>query len=123
MIRDLLAGLAAHPQFEKLLAGLAADDRHTLSLGGLTLAAKGLILALLWQKNSQPQLILTDGNRQAESLLEAVNTFLTLLAPNSPPPPKNPPHARHPPPNHHPPNPQNNHPPHSPRKPTNPRAT
>jgi len=85
VIRDLLAGLAAHPQFEKLLAGLAADDRHTLSLGGLTLAAKGLILALLWQKNSQPQLILTDGNRQAESLLEAVNTFLTLLAPNSPP--------------------------------------
>ncbi|MFO0284072.1 MAG: hypothetical protein ACK532_19385, partial [Acidobacteriota bacterium] len=120
MIRDLLAGLAAHPQFEKLLAGLAADDRHTLSLGGLTLAAKGLILALLWQKNSQPQLILTDGNRQAESLLEAVNTFLTLLAPNSPPPPHKPPPPHPTPPQPPTPPPQKPKPPPRPKKPANP---
>ncbi|WP_238325913.1 transcription-repair coupling factor [Bryobacter aggregatus] len=82
MIADLLQSIAAKPDFRDLLARLEGEDAHTLSLGGLTLAAKGLAIALLWHRTGKNMLVLTDGNREAETLLEAVNTFLTILLPN-----------------------------------------
>lgn len=81
MIADLLRSVQDKQEFQQLLARLNNDDAHTLSLGGLTLAAKGLAVALLWQATSKTILLVTDGNREAEALLEAVNSFLTLLAP------------------------------------------
>ena len=47
MIRDLLLSVAQRDDFDKLLARFESADTHTLSLGGRTLAAKGLVLALL----------------------------------------------------------------------------
>ena len=84
MIRDLLLSVSQREDFQQLLARLESADTHTLSLGGLTLAAKGLAVALLWHKTGKTQLIITDGNREAEALLEATNSFLTLLLPNDP---------------------------------------
>src|SRR4029077_3785184 len=38
-----------------------------------------LYAVLLWQSSGRPLIIVVDGNKQAESLSEAVNTFFTLL--------------------------------------------
>ncbi len=84
MIRDLLRSVAERREFEQALEQLKSDNAQTLSLSGLTLAAKGLILALLWDSTKRPMLVVTDGNRESEGLLEAANTFLTLLDPNGP---------------------------------------
>lgn len=81
MIRSLLLSVAERREFQDVLARLAGGDDHTLSLSGLTLAAKGLVLALLWDATRRPMLVVTDGNREAEGLLEAANTFLTLIEP------------------------------------------
>ncbi|MEO5953018.1 MAG: CarD family transcriptional regulator, partial [Chloroflexia bacterium] len=81
MIRELLLSVAERREFQTVLERLKGDDAHTLTLSGLTLAAKGLILALAWDATRRPMLVVTDGNRQAEGLLEATNTFLTLLQP------------------------------------------
>lgn len=79
MIRSLLESVAEKREFEALLERLARQEEQTLSLSGLTLAAKGLVLGLLWFKTHKPMLVVTDGNREAEGLLEAANCFLTLL--------------------------------------------
>ncbi len=81
MIRDLLLTVAAKPEFQEVLERLKGADR-TISLGGLTVAAKALLLALLWNNVRQTILVVTDGNREAETLLEATNAFLTLLEPD-----------------------------------------
>jgi len=81
VIRELLLSVAARREFQEVLARLGGEDAHTLSLSGLTLAAKGLVLALTWDATQRPMLVVTDGNREAEGLLEATNTFLTLLEP------------------------------------------
>jgi transcription-repair coupling factor (superfamily II helicase) len=71
-VRDLLESLARHDAFRQLVAGFAGH-RHQ-SLSGLTLTAKAIYATLLWHATSRPQLIITDGARQAESLLEAIAT-------------------------------------------------
>lgn len=84
MIRDLLLGVAATPAFTDALTALQRPGAP-VSLAGLTPAAKGLVLALLWHHHRQPLLVIPPGNREAETLLEATNTFLTLLEPGAPP--------------------------------------
>jgi transcription-repair coupling factor (superfamily II helicase) len=81
VIRQLLNSVGERAEFAEILALLKGEDRHTLALGGLTTAAKGLMLALLWQQARRPMLVVSGGNREAEALLEATNTFLTLLEP------------------------------------------
>ncbi|MBM3762452.1 MAG: transcription-repair coupling factor [Acidobacteria bacterium] len=81
MIRSLLESVAEKREFEALLERLARQEEQILSLSGLTLAAKGLVLGLLWFNTHKPMLVVTDGNREAEGLLEAANCFLTLLEP------------------------------------------
>jgi transcription-repair coupling factor (superfamily II helicase) len=81
VIRSLLESVSEKREFEALLERLGRDEEQTLSLGGLTLAAKGLVLGLLWARTRKPMLVVTDGNREAEGLLEATNCFLTLLEP------------------------------------------
>jgi transcription-repair coupling factor (superfamily II helicase) len=81
VIRQLLNSVGEGAEFAEILALLKGEDRHRLALGGLTTAAKGLLLALLWQQARRPMLVVSGGNREAEALLEATNTFLTLLEP------------------------------------------
>jgi transcription-repair coupling factor (superfamily II helicase) len=77
-IRDLFLGLGRHPAFQELLGHLPAGG--SLSLSGLTTTAKALYSVLLWQLTERPLAIVVDGNKQAESLFEAVETFYHLLA-------------------------------------------
>ncbi len=82
MIRDLLLSVSERAEFVHVIERLRQEDAHTLSLSGLTVAAKGLMLALLWDRTRTPMLVVTDGNREGEALLESTNTFLTLLEPS-----------------------------------------
>jgi len=79
-IRDLFLGLARHPAFQELLKRLPAGGN--LSLSGLTTTAKAIYSVLLWQMTERPLAIVVDGNKRAEELFEAVETFFTLLVGN-----------------------------------------
>jgi len=50
-----------------------------LSLSGLTTTAKAIYSVLLWQMTERPLAIVVDGNKRAEEMFEAVETFYTLL--------------------------------------------
>ncbi|MGE5646828.1 MAG: transcription-repair coupling factor [Acidobacteriota bacterium] len=83
VIRDLFNGMARHPAFQELLRALigareGAPPQH-LSLTGLTTTAKALYTVLLWQAVERPVLVVADGNKQAETLSEAIETFFDLL--------------------------------------------
>jgi transcription-repair coupling factor (superfamily II helicase) len=79
-IRDLFSTLGRHPAFQELLQRVAINQQP-LTLSGLTTTAKALYAVLLWQATERPQLVVAAGNKQAESLCEAIRTFFTLLAP------------------------------------------
>ena len=76
-IRDLFLNLSRHPAFQELLRRLPSGGN--LSLSGLTTTAKAIYSVLLWQMTERPLAIVVDGNKRAEELFEAVETFHTLL--------------------------------------------
>ncbi len=76
-IARLLESVAETDAFAQLRAA-----ERKVSVGGLTLAAKALMAALLWRSERKPLLLVTDGNREAELLHDAANTFLSLLEPD-----------------------------------------
>ena len=76
-IRDLFLSLARHPAFQELLRRLPSGGN--LSLSGLTTTAKAIYTVLMWQMAERPIAIVVDGNKRAEDLFEAVETFYTLL--------------------------------------------
>jgi transcription-repair coupling factor (superfamily II helicase) len=77
-IRDLFSGLARHPAFQELLQSLPTKP-EPVGLSGLTTTAKALYSVLLWQLTERPLLVITAGNKQAETLCEAMQTFFRLL--------------------------------------------
>lgn len=76
-VRDLLESLARHDAFRQLVSGFSTH-RHQ-SLSGLTLTAKAIYTTLLWHTTSRPQILITDGAKQAEALLEAINTVFAAF--------------------------------------------
>jgi transcription-repair coupling factor (superfamily II helicase) len=80
-IRELFLNLNRHPVFQDVVQRLHAP--HTLRLSGLTATAKALYTVLLWQVTERPILIVVDGNKQAELLFEAIDSFFQLLVPAS----------------------------------------
>ena len=77
-VRDLFLDLGKHPAFQEVLRRVIAG--RNASLSGLTTAAKALYAVLLSQSCGRPLIIIVDGNKQAEALSEAVNTFFGLLS-------------------------------------------
>lgn len=77
-VRDLFLDLGRHPGFQDALRTLAAGNEASLS--GLTTTAKALYSVLLWQQSGRSLIVVVDGNKQAETLAEAVHTFFHLLA-------------------------------------------
>jgi len=77
-VRDLFLDLGKHPSFQEALRRLAAGAGSSLS--GLTNTAKAVYSVLLWQSVGRPLIVVVDGNKQAETLFEAVQTFFHLLA-------------------------------------------
>ena len=78
-IRELFQSAAKQHSFQSLLQHLTRGETGTFSLSGLTPSAKALYLALLYQSTDRPLLVLVDGNKEAETLLESVEAFFDLL--------------------------------------------
>ncbi len=87
-IDNLLSDLTRTASFQSLAARVmpaAGNKPSTFRLSGLTLTAKALYAVLLHRATSRPQLILVDGNKQAETLLPLLQTFSDLVSPGNPP--------------------------------------
>jgi transcription-repair coupling factor (superfamily II helicase) len=80
-VRDLFGTLRNHPAFRELTRKLTAETPATLTLSGLTTTAKAIYLVLLWQATERPLLVVVDGNKEAETMWELVETFYDLLIP------------------------------------------
>jgi transcription-repair coupling factor (superfamily II helicase) len=80
-IRELFSGLGRNPAFQELVRRITNRSEEHLSLSGLTPTAKALYAVLLYQLTERPLVIVTDGNKQAEMLFEAIETFFHLLLP------------------------------------------
>jgi transcription-repair coupling factor (superfamily II helicase) len=77
-VRDLFLDLGRHPGFQDAVRQIASGAGA--SLAGLTTTAKALYSVLLWQHAGRPLIIVVDGNKQAETLSESLETFFSLLA-------------------------------------------
>ncbi len=77
--RALFQSAARQPAFQLLLQHLTRGERGPFSLSGLVTTAKALYLVLLYQATERPLLVVVDGNKQAETLLESVEVFFDML--------------------------------------------
>jgi transcription-repair coupling factor (superfamily II helicase) len=77
-VRDLFLDLVKHPGFQEALRRISSGADASLS--GLTTTAKAVYAVLLWQLSGKQVVVVVDGNKQAESLSEAIQTFFQLLA-------------------------------------------
>ena len=77
--RELLQSAARQPGFQDLLQHLTRGERGPFSVSGLVTTAKALYLVLLYQATEKPLLVLTDGNKEAETLLESVEVFFDMF--------------------------------------------
>ncbi len=79
-IEELFFGLAHSPGFQGLVARLATPAAPAvLRLSGLTATAKAVYGALLFRETRRAQIVVTDGNKQAEALYPLLRTFCDLL--------------------------------------------
>lgn len=77
--RELLQSAARQADFQTLLHRLTRGEAGPFALSGLVNTAKALYLVLLYQATEKPLLVLVDGNKQAETLLESTEVFFNLL--------------------------------------------
>ncbi|HZQ52081.1 MAG TPA: transcription-repair coupling factor [Bryobacteraceae bacterium] len=77
--RELLQSAARQADFQTLLHRLIRGEPGPFALSGLVNTAKALYLVLLYQATEKPLLVLVDGNKQAETLLESTEVFFKLL--------------------------------------------
>ncbi|MBL8242047.1 MAG: transcription-repair coupling factor, partial [Bryobacterales bacterium] len=77
-VRDLFQAFANGDGLQQIVRGLGANKHQSLS--GLTLTAKALYTVLLWKITGRPMIVVTDGAKEAELLLEAVRTFFDIIA-------------------------------------------
>ena len=78
-IRELFQNLNRHPAFQELTRRANARGAEPVRLSGLTTTAKALYAVLLAQSTERPLLLITDGNKQAETLHHTIQTFAHLL--------------------------------------------
>ena len=81
-IRELFQSAAKQSSFQAILQHLTRGERGPFSLSGLVSAGKALYLCLLYQALEKPLLVIVDGNKEADTLLEATETFFDLLIDN-----------------------------------------
>jgi transcription-repair coupling factor (superfamily II helicase) len=78
-IRDLFQSVSSQSVFQSLVRQLARNEPGRYALSGLVPTAKALYLTLLYQATEKPLLVVVDGSKEAETLLEATQTFFQLL--------------------------------------------
>jgi transcription-repair coupling factor (superfamily II helicase) len=77
--RDLLQSAARQSDFQILLQRLTRGERGPFSLSGLANTAKALYLVLLYQATEKPLMVVVDGNKQAETLMESIQVFFEMF--------------------------------------------
>ena len=77
--RELFQSASRQPDFQLLLQRLTRGEHGPFAVSGLVTTAKALYLVLLYQATERPLLVVVDGNKQAETLLETVETFFNML--------------------------------------------
>jgi transcription-repair coupling factor (superfamily II helicase) len=77
--RDLLQSAAKQLSFQSLLHHLTRGGQGPFSVSGLVTTAKALYSVLLYQATERQLIVLVDGNKEAEALLEAAEVFFQLL--------------------------------------------
>ena len=77
--RELLHSAAKQPAFQSLVQQLTRGASGPFSVSGLVNTAKALYLTLIYEQTEKPLIVLVDGNKQAETLLESVEVFFDLL--------------------------------------------
>ena len=77
-VRDLFQSFATGDGLQQIVRGLSSNKHQSLS--GLTLTAKALYTVLLWKITGRPLIVVTDGAKEAELLLEAIRTFFEIIA-------------------------------------------
>ena len=85
-VRDLFQSLARSQPFQQLVRFLATRESGRVRLSGLTPTVKSLYTALLWQALEQPVLVITASQTAAESWIEALDTFHSILHTGAPAP-------------------------------------
>ncbi len=78
-IRDLFQSLSRDAAFQEVVGRLIREPQARQSLSGLTTTAKALYIVLLWQATERNVIVIVDGNKQAETLSELVDTFFDVL--------------------------------------------
>jgi len=76
---ELLLSAGRHPSFQSLLQQLKRRETGPFGISGLGTTAKALYLTLLYAGTEQPLFVVVDGNKEAETLLEATEVFFELL--------------------------------------------
>ena len=77
--QELLRSAGRHSAFQSLLQQLTRREKGPFTLNGLAGTAKALYLVLLYQALERPLLVIVDGNKEAETLLEATEVFFDIL--------------------------------------------
>lgn len=77
-VQEILRELASTQPFRDLIRRTQEDTATSVS--GLTTTAKALYLVLLQLELRRPLMVMVDGNKQAEALIESVTAFYELLA-------------------------------------------
>ncbi len=77
--RELLQSAGRQQDFQALLQRLTRGEHGPFSVSGLVNTAKALYLVLLYQATEKPLFVIVDGNKQAETLLAAVEVFFEIL--------------------------------------------
>ena len=77
--RELLQSASRQQSFQALLQQLTRGERGPYAVSGLVTTAKALYLVLLYQATDKPLFVIVDGNKEAESLLAAVEVFFEML--------------------------------------------
>jgi transcription-repair coupling factor (superfamily II helicase) len=80
-VRDLLLEPGRNPVFRDLARAAASGVGGGLS--GLTPTAKALYAVSLWMQTERPLLVVTAGAQQAETLVESISSFFSLLVSDS----------------------------------------
>jgi transcription-repair coupling factor (superfamily II helicase) len=76
-VRDLFLELGRDAGFQEAQRRVVSGGKASLS--GLTLTAKAVYAVLLAESAKHPLIVVVDGNKQAEALSEAIDTFYELL--------------------------------------------
>jgi transcription-repair coupling factor (superfamily II helicase) len=78
-IRDLFHDFSRQAPFQEAVRRIAAEHYSPVAISGLTPTAKALHAVMLWEAMERPILLVVDGNKEAETVFQAIETFFDLL--------------------------------------------